>query len=206
MRRNRPKCSLLARGPVGVLAAALLAGCAKNVAVSRQPVVIRSGDVCATCGMYIQGKPGPRGEAYVENRKGVLKFGSTRDFFAYVTRADIASQLENAYVQDTARIEWAHPSNAANSFIDARKAYYVAWQPLTGGMGPTFASFARLADAQAFIRAHGGAVLRFDQITSDLVANLEVSCPGKGSPLYQLAARNHCVTVHDAQGRIRIDR
>jgi copper chaperone NosL len=163
--------SSLVRWLIALATAALLAACGNDRAVSQPPLVIRSGDVCAVCGMYITHQPGPRGEAYVE----ALKFDSTRDFFAYVTQPDVVSRLESAYVQDTARIDWAPPSNAAESFIDARKAYYVAWQPLSGGMGPTFASFARRADADAFIRAHGGAVLRFDQITRPR------TCPGASS-------------------------
>ena len=180
---------------VALAMAALLAGCGNDPAVSQPPLVIRSGDVCAVCGMYITHQPGPRGEAYVEAVSGALKFDSTRDFFAYVTQPDVVSRLESAYVQDTARIDWARPSNAADSFTDARKAYYVAWQPLSGGMGPTFASFARRADADAFIRAHGGAVLRFDQITSALVSTLGYRCPEPGSPFFKLAAQAHCANV-----------
>lgn len=183
------------RGLPALAAVALLAACGNDVPVSQPPVVIRSGDVCVVCGMYITQQPGPRGEAYVEAGSEALKFDSTRDFFAYVTQADVASRLESAYVQDSARIDWAHPSNAADSFTDARKAYYVAWQPLRGGMGPTFASFAGRADAEAFVRAHGGAVLRFSQITPALVSSLGYHCPGPGSAFFQLAAQSHCVTV-----------
>ena len=185
----------LAQWLIALATAALLAACGNDPAVSQPPLVIRSGDVCAVCGMYITHQPGPRGEAYVEARSGVLKFDSTRDFFAYVTQPDVVSRLESAYVQDAARIDWAHPSNAADSFTDAREAYYVAWQPLSGGMGPTFASFARRADADAFIRAHGGAVLRFDQITSTLVSGLDYRCPGPASPFFKLAAQAKCMNV-----------
>jgi copper chaperone NosL len=189
------------RGLIALAAVALLAACGKDPAVSQPPLVIRSGDVCAVCGMYITQQPGPRGEAYVEAESGPLKFDSTRDFFAYVTQPDVASRLDSAYVQDAARIDWSRPSSAAESFTDARKAYYVAWQPLSGGMGPTFASFARLADADAFVRAHGGAVLRFGQITSALVSSLGYRCPEPGSPFSQLAAQVHCVNVSgDASG------
>lgn len=187
--------SALVQWLIALATAALLAACGNDPAVSQPPLVIRSGDVCAVCGMYITRQPGPRGEAYVEAGSGALKFDSTRDFFSYLTQPDVVSRLESAYVQDTARIDWAHPSNAADSFTDARKAYYVAWQPLSGGMGPTFASFARRADADAFIRAHGGAVLRFDQITSTLVSSLGYHCPGPGSPFFKLAAQAHCVNV-----------
>lgn len=183
----------------GLAATMLLGACSKPLEVSQPPIVIRSGDVCAACGMYISGLPGPRGEAYVEGDGGVLKFGSTRDFFAYVTQPDVASRLEGAFVQDTARIDWANPSNAADSFVDARKAYYVAWQPLAGEMGPTFASFAKRSDAQTFVRTHGGAVLRFGQITPALVSDLGFRCPGPGSPHFRTASRGHCAAALSAR-------
>ncbi len=192
--------------PLAALAAAvLLAACGKPAEVSQPPLIIRDGDVCAVCGMYIRGQPGPRGEAYVDGDAGALKFGSTRDFFAYVTQPDIASRLESAYVQDTARIIWGHPADAADSFIDARKAYYVAWQPLPGEMGPTFASFARRSDAEAFVRRHGGAVLRFGQVTASLVSGLAYGCPGPASPFAALAAQAHCVTAADTRRPPRVD-
>lgn len=174
-------------------AAVLLGACSKSVEVNQPPLVIRSGDVCAACGMYISGEPGPRGEAYVDGDSEALKFGSTRDFFSYVTRDDVASRLESAYVQDTARIEWAHPSDAPDSFVDARTAYYVAWQPLSGEMGPTFASFAKRSDADAFVRSHGGAVLRFSDITAGLVSALGSRCPASGGPFSAVAIHAHCV-------------
>jgi copper chaperone NosL len=36
-------------------------------------------------------------------------------------------------------------------------------------MGPTLATFARVEDAEAFARQHGGRVLRFEQITLEMV-------------------------------------
>lgn len=69
----------------------------------------------------------------------------------------------------------------------------MAWQPLPGQMGPTFAPFAKRADAEAFIRAHGGAILRFDQITPALVSRLTYTCPAEGSPLHALAVKAKCV-------------
>ena len=37
-------------------------------------------------------------------------------------------------------------------------------------MGPTLAAFMHEQDAQAFAKQYGGKVLRFDQITLDMVA------------------------------------
>lgn len=161
--------------------AAVLFGCSSKPVAPRAPVNLLSGDSCAVCGMYIKRFPGPRGEAYLKDYRRVLKFGSTRDFFAYVTRADVKDRLGALYVQDSARIDWRHPSNAADSFVDARKAWYVAFQPLKGAMGPTLASFARKKAAQAFIRTHGGALLSFNAVTPTLVSRLTFKCPSADS-------------------------
>jgi copper chaperone NosL len=172
-------------GRLGSIAAllltALLAACGGGERAQHQvPVAIRKGDMCAVCGMYIQDHPGPRAEAYVEGSAVPLKFGSTRDFFAYVLQPDNASQLQSLYVQDSARIDWKHPSDAPQSFVDARKASYVAWQPLPGGMGPTLASFADPADARAFIAEYGGQLLSFGDVTPQLISALGYACPAPG--------------------------
>lgn len=141
------------------------------------PVAIVKGDTCAVCGMEIAPFPGPRAEAYVQGEHKVLKFGSTRDFFAFITQPDTTNRLEALYVQDYAGLDWAHPVDRAQSFIDARTAYYVGFQPLEGEMGPTFAAFHSAADAGEFVRNYGGAILRFAQITPRLVSGLGLSCP-----------------------------
>ncbi len=163
---------------VAAALALAISGCNNHsTAIPRAPVMIVKGDVCATCGMFIHGYPGPRAEAYIEGRAAPLKFGSTRDFFAYILQPDNATQLQELYVQDSARIDWKNPSDAADSFVDAHGAFYVAWQPLGGEMGPTLASFARLGDAQSFIKQYGGELMKFDQITPALVSTLGYQCP-----------------------------
>ena len=150
-------------------------------------VDIQKGDVCAVCGMYIEAGPGPRGEAYVQGDKAPLKFGSTRDFFAYVLQPENKTKLQHLLVQNSVQINWQHPSNTAQTFIDARTAYYVAWQPLSGLMGPTFASFAARKDAEAFVRTHGGEILGFSDVTPELTSLLGYDCPAQGSPAFALA-------------------
>lgn len=181
----------LGRATAIVLTALLVMGgivaCDDQNAPKQQPVAIHKDDTCFVCGMYIENYPGPRAEAYVLGRAAPLKFGSTRDFFAYVLQPENAGSLQSLFVQDTARLDWRHPSSAPDSFIDARKAYYVAFQPLAGAMGPTFAPFADTAAAERFIATRGGVLLRFDQITPALVSGLTTSCPSAESPFAGVA-------------------
>lgn len=180
------------------LAALLLTACSTSQAPPPQAATdIHKGDACAVCGMYIDAGPGPRAEAWLQGYKAPLKFGSTRDFFAFVLDPENKTRLQQLLVQDSARINWQHPSNAASTFVDARSAWYVAWQPLTGLMGPTFASFAAREDADAFIRARGGELLRFSDVTPQLTSLLGSACPVQDSPAFALA-RACIVATHAA--------
>lgn len=186
-----------------VLALALLAGCSSRPLPARQAVDTHADDACAVCGMYLDGAPGPRAEAWVAGRAKPLVFDSTRDFFAYVLQPENQADLQELFVQDGARIEWNRPTHAAASFIDARRAHYVAWQPLPGSMGPTLAPFATRVAADAFAAEHGGAVLSFDQITPALVSMLDYRCPASAA----LAAGDapKCRARQDAVARLAAD-
>jgi copper chaperone NosL len=144
-------------------------------------VDVHKDDVCAVCGMYLGDSPGPRAEAWVLGRAAPLKFDSTRDFFAYVLQPENRQQLRALFVLDSERIDWEHPTGAAASFIDARTAFYVAWQPRPGSMGPTLAPYAARAAAEQAVRLQGGEVLGFDDITAGLIAALDDHCPAHSS-------------------------
>jgi copper chaperone NosL len=66
------------------------------------------------------------------------------------------------FVQDMGKTSWEHPSG---NWIAAKSAFYVAGSRKQGSMGPTFGTFSRIEDAQAFVAKEGGKVLRFDEIT-----------------------------------------
>lgn len=145
-------------------------GCRGSGTATRQPPVdILPADTCAVCGMYITHYPGPKAEAYMRGRAQPLKFGGLMDFFTYIRDPENRERLQALYVQDVTRINWNHPSVKASNFTDARRAWYVAGQPLCGEMGPTLASFARRKDAEAFERQHGGRTLTFPAITGKLL-------------------------------------
>ncbi|HEU0278101.1 MAG TPA: nitrous oxide reductase accessory protein NosL [Rhodanobacteraceae bacterium] len=157
--------------------AMLLAACSGTHAPARTAVAVQPDDTCAVCGMELSHSPGPRAQAWVAGRARPLMFDSTRDFFAYILQPENQASLQELFVQDAARIDWQQPGRDAASFIDARRAVYVAWQPLPGSMGPTLAPFANRAEAAAFVRKHGGAVLAFNQVTLPLIADLPGRCP-----------------------------
>lgn len=160
---------------------AVLVSCSSQQATQQAAVDVQDGDVCAVCGMYLRDAPGPRAEAWVAGKTRPLMFDSIRDFFAWTLQPEHQQTARALYVQNSALIDWQHPTTAATSFIDARRASYVAWQPLPGSMGPTLAPFATRAMAAHFVGEHGGAVLTFDAITPELVASLGSRCPPEGT-------------------------
>lgn len=151
----------------------LLSGCGGSEESARPlpPVAIEQGDECHVCGMIISNFPGPKGEAYQRGSERPLKFCSTRDLFSYLLQPENRERVTQIYVHDLAQTGWEHPANDA--FVDARAAWYVADQPMKGAMGPTLASFGKREDAQAFAERHGGRLLRFDEITLEILANLQ---------------------------------
>jgi copper chaperone NosL len=173
--------SSLLRGAGLAVAMLLLAACGAAPAPARQAVDTHADDACAVCGMYLDGSPGPRAQAWMAGRAKPLLFDSTRDFFAFVLQPENQASMQEMFVQDSTNLDWQTPTHAAVSFIDARSAFYVAWQPLPGSMGPTLAPFATHAAADAFVRAHGGGVLAFDEVTPALIAALDDRCPPAGT-------------------------
>lgn len=142
----------------------LLAGCGEAPDTERrlEPVAIEAGDECHVCGMLITRFPGPKGEAFVRHREQALKFCSTRDLFAWLLQPETAASVQAVYVHDMARAAWEAPGQ--EHLIPAESAWYVVGSRRRGAMGPTLASFAERADAEAFAAEHGGRVLAYKAV------------------------------------------
>ncbi len=156
-----------------MIAIILLGGCDKSeqTATPLPPVSIEQGDECHVCGMIISNFPGPKGEAYQHGAKVPLKFCSTRDLFTYLLQPENLVSVTQIYVHDMGEASWEHPADDA--FVEGRSAWFVADHSRKGAMGPTLASFSKVEDARAFADEYGGRLLRFDEITLDILANLK---------------------------------
>ncbi len=162
---------------ITVLASLLLIACTDDSSdrARHAPVPIAAGDECHVCGMIIENYPGPKGEVFARDRDEALKFCSTRDLFAYLLEPGSMAQADAVFVHDMAVTDWDHPAD--NAFVSALDAWYVIGHRLRGAMGPTLASFSRHEDAQGFVEQHGGRVLRFDDVTLEIISDLEVDGP-----------------------------
>ena len=122
--------------------------------------------VCALDGMLLTDFPGPKAQIHYDTGDPDF-FCDTMEMLSIYLRPEQQKRVTAVYTQDMAQTDWNKPSG---HWIDARAAFYVLGSDMKGSMGPTAASFARAEDAQAFAKAHGGKVLRFDEITPAMVS------------------------------------
>lgn len=143
----------------------LLAACGQqsdSQQMVQQAVAIESSDECHLCGMIITNFPGPKGQLYSKGINGNMKFCSTRDMFAFILDPENQHNIQQAFVHDMAVTPWGKPNDEI--YIDAKTAFYVIGHNKPGAMGPTLASFSKLADAETFATAQGGRVFQFNEI------------------------------------------
>lgn len=146
------------------LLALLLVACAQQIAAIG-PIEPHADAQCELDGMTLADYPGPKGQIGYADGKTVY-FCDTVELLSMLLHPEQVRAVAGAYTQDMAHADWNHPQG---HWIDATKAYYVRGSNRSGSMGPTLASFAARADADAFARQFGGKVLAYAQITPDMV-------------------------------------
>lgn len=147
-----------------VALAALLAACGKAEAPVQAKEPTRD-TACALDGMILLDYPGPKGQiTYADG--GTDFFCDTVELLSIYLQPEQQKRVKGVFTQDMGKAAWEDPRD---NWIDARAAFYVAGSKRRGSMGPTLASFAKQEDAQAFVQKYGGKVLRFNDITPDMV-------------------------------------
>ena len=142
----------------------LVAACGEQVAT--QALEVRDDTACALDGMLLAEFPGPKGQIVYDQGPPDF-FCDTVELVSTLLAPEQQKRVVGAYTQDMAQTSWDKPQG---HWIDAKAAFYVIGSRKTGSMGPTLATFAQEADAQAFARENGGKVLRFAAITPQMVA------------------------------------
>jgi Predicted lipoprotein involved in nitrous oxide reduction len=142
-----------------------VAGCGKSETVAVHAVEPDRSTADSLDGMILLDYPGPKGQIHYANGKPDF-FCDTVGMFATYLNPEQQRPVRAVFVQDMAQAEWKNPTG---HWIDAKAAFYVAGSKVRGAMGRTLASFAREDDARAFAAKEGGQVVRFDQVTPDMV-------------------------------------
>ncbi len=143
---------------------ATLAACGKAEQTA-QPVEITRDTACALDGMTLADYPGPKAQIHYD-RGAPDFFCDTKEMFSIYLRPEQQRRVVALYTQDMGKADWGTPEG---EWMDARTAFYVHGSERMGAMGPTLAAFSRREDAEAFASQYGGRVLRFEEVTLDLV-------------------------------------
>ncbi len=141
-----------------------LAACQKSAAPVT-PQEITAGTSCSLDGMILADFPGPKAQIHYASGEPDF-FCDTIEMFSIYLKPEQKRRITAIYTQDMGKTDWEKPQS---HWIDAKKAYYVLGSKKTGSMGATLAAFAELQDAENFARKFEGKVLRFDQVTPDMV-------------------------------------
>lgn len=125
--------------------------------------------VCPVCGMFVAKFPEWLG-AVVYKDGHAHYFDGAKDLFKFL--ASPKSYVPNHRPEDVASVSVT--DYYAVEPIPARDAWYVVGSDVLGPMGHELVPLASEAEARDFLRDHKGkAVLRFDQVTPDLLSRLD---------------------------------
>lgn len=126
-------------------------------------------DRCPVCGMFVAGQPDWVASARFKDGATVYADGP-KDLLRFF--------LDPKHQQRSRRLADATELSVKDYYtlspIDGRKACYVLGGDILGPMGRELLPFATEGDAKAFMKDHHGTrVLRFDEITVDILRSMD---------------------------------
>ena len=127
------------------------------------------GDVGNYCGMILVEHAGPKAQIFLTGRRGpfVVHPGARRHRVHPPARG-AARHRRHLGQRHGPRPSWEAPE--AGAWAEARSAWFVIDSSRAGGMGaPEAVPFGAEPPARAFAAAHGGRVVRLDEIPDDYV-------------------------------------
>ena len=147
----------------------LLSGASFLYAQGETPVKPGPKDKCPVCGMFVAKYPDF--VAVLAFKDGTHAFfDGVKDMMRYYL--NLQKYNPSRKREDIARI---HVTDYYSlGFIDGFKAFYVSGSDIYGPMGKELIPFEKEAEAREFLKDHKGkAVLRFQDISDDLVKSLD---------------------------------
>ncbi len=161
LNRRRLLCGCAGLATLGLL------GCGQSsAAASSAPAEIDAQASCSLDGMLLADYPGPKGQIRYDGVADMQWFCDSVELLSVLLAPEQVRAVQSAHVQDMALADWDQPRG---HWIDARQALYVLGSKRHGSMGPTAASFATEAAAQAFVQQHGGRLLRYAELQPGMV-------------------------------------
>lgn len=161
MKLNRRHLTLAALAALSGLAA-----CGDKAGPSIAALDIEPGSTCDLDGMLLADYPGPKAQIHFAGQAQPSWYCDTVEMFNTLLRPEQLKAVRAVYVQDMALADWEQPRG---HWFDARGGVYVLGSKRHGSMGPTIASFRTEADAAKFAAAYSGRVLRYAEVTPEMV-------------------------------------
>lgn len=162
---------------IAVFAAGLLSACQDDVQIAKpDPLNLTPEAAGHYCQMTVLEHTGPKAQIHLTGMPFPFWFTQVRDAVAFKLSPEEPKNIAAIYVNDMDKAQsWEEPG--FDNWIEAGTAWYVIGSQQAGGMGaPEAIPFGTEKGAEDFAAAHGGSVLRLDDIPADYVlAPVELS-------------------------------
>ncbi len=153
-----------------------LAACGDDQSAPPPPRPLDSDALAYFCGMVVADHPGPKGQIILTDRDEPIWFSSVRDAIAFALSPTEPRNIAAFYVNDMTETDWNKPG--PDTWIDARRAWYVIGSDKRGGMGaPEAIPFKTKAAAETFAAAHGGRVVSYDAMPEEYILEVPDAMP-----------------------------
>lgn len=152
--------------------ALIASACSKEEAAVVPPAQTMAADATGYyCGMLLSEHSGPKGQILLASGGDPVWFTSVRDTFNFLRLPEEPKDVAAVYVSDMgAAATWEQPG--ADNWIPAAGAVFVIDSDREGGMGGAEAvPFGKQDAATAFVAAHGGRIVGFEDAKAALAAD-----------------------------------
>ena len=137
---------------------------ASPAAAERKPVTPAKNDKCPVCGMFVAIYPDIVAEIIFKDGTYAV-FDGCKDMFRYYLNMKKYNPSKNINDIDSIYVHEYYDLK----IIEGRKAYYVVGSNVHGPMGRELVPFRSEEDASAFKYDHKGKILRFGDVTEEVV-------------------------------------
>jgi copper chaperone NosL len=152
-----------------IIAILIVSGCIKSDVEKPLPIELTRDHSCAVCGMITVDFQGAKAQIHYRNGK-IDTFCCTLHMFSFYLQPDRPPNIAAIYVNDMGKADWEKPEG---HWIDAKNAFYVVGGDVMGPHGEALVPFSGSEGAEDYKKEHGGEIIRFDDVTTDMLRPVE---------------------------------
>ncbi|MEN8263756.1 MAG: nitrous oxide reductase accessory protein NosL [Nitrospirota bacterium] len=143
----------------------ILQACTQKESSKPLPIELTRDHACAVCGMITVDFQGAKAQIHYRNGK-TDTFCCTLHMFSFNLQPDRPPNIAAIYVNDMGKADWEKPEG---HWIDAKNAFYVVGGDVMGPHGEALVPFSGIKNAEDYKKEHGGEIIRFDDVTMDML-------------------------------------